>query len=910
MLRTFVFSSIFLALEGIFPLEGTCSPLPLCASPAPRTQKQLQHTADSLLIAPSSSLLAPRTSYNAPRKKGAPSGPVSRCITATKTYAIYASDDTTSLVVLSTDDLLPEVLAYIPRTSHLVPLTSSYLVPHTSKKRSPLSWWLQAIDEAASAIIKSGKQFSPIKPDTDRFPEAVPELVTAKWGQEEPYSNLCPYGTSTGSMGETVQGHCLTGCVATALAQIMFYHRFPQHGQSYHSIYYPAGDVTGQKLEVDFSESYYDWDNMLPSYRSSDSSVSSGSAAYNEQQALAVAKLMYDCGVASNMIYRPTASAALTTDAAEGLVKYFGYATTTTKEDRDNYSDQQWMDKVFTELAEGRPIFYGANDVAQGGHAFVIDGYNADGLVHVNWGWYGDDNGYFDISLLNPRTYQFSMNQDAIMGIKPDHVLETIKENISLTAPGELSNRYNDEELLRVKELTISGPLNDDDIRTLRFMAGSDDEMQPTQGILKYLDLTNATILSDITPLMFAHCTALQTLRLPSSTISIGDGAFIGCTRLQELTIPEGDDKEYRLDGNLIYNADKTELIAALPYDQTAYYVMPQGLTAIHDYAFYEATKLVGVEMPNSVTAIGQQAFRGCASLRQLKLFAVEPPVVGSECFRDVVKRACTIIVRAGSKAKYEAAEGWRDFKGTYMNDTQPINFDNIKEFGTTIKVTNAYREYGEANPSRYGYKVTGDALSGGVPELTCDADEFSPVGEYPIHITAGSITDEAVDYVDGTLFVLPALLTVTANDAERPAYQHNPEFTVSYEGWRNDEDESVLDELPIVTTTATWQSPAGEYPLTVSGGAAHNYEMEYIPGTLTITDAPIPTGVVAIDNGQLKIDNYGQLTIDNYGSVYDLQGRLISRGYEVPSMKKGVYIVRSAEGRLQGKNGKKIIIK
>ena len=902
MLRTFVFSSILLALEGI------CSPL--CASTAPRTLRQMQHTADSLLGAPLSSLPAPR-------KKGAPTGPVSRCITATKTYAIYGSEDTTSFVILSTDDLLPAVLAYIPRTfapSH----------PRTFDENRAFSWWLQAIDETASDIIKSGKRFSPIKPDTKRFPEAVPELVTAKWGQEEPYSNLCPYGTSTGNMGETVQGHCLTGCVATALAQIMYYHRFPQHGQSYHSIYYPAGDVTGQKLEVDFSESYYDWDNMLDSYRSE----------YNEEQALAVAKLMYDCGVASNMIYRPTASAALTTDAAEGLVKYFGYATTTTKEDRDNYSDEEWMEMVFTELAEGRPIFYGANDVAQqGGHAFVVDGYNADGLVHVNWGWYGDDNGYFDISLLNPRTYQFSMNQDAIIGIKPDHVVETIKEDISLSEPGQLATRYSEEELLRVKELTISGPLDADDIRVLRFMAGSDDEMQPTQGILKYLDLTNATILSDITPLMFAHCTALQTLRLPSSTISIGDGAFIGCTRLQELTIPEGDDKEYRLDGNLIYNADKTELIAALPYDQTAYYVMPQGLTAIHDYAFYEATKLVGVEMPNSVTAIGQQAFRGCASLRQLKLFAVEPPVVGSDCFQDVVKRACTILVRAGSKVKYEAAEGWRDFKGTYMNDTQPINFDNIKEFGTTIKVTNAYREYGEPNPSKYGYKVTGDALSGGVPELTCDADEYSPVGEYPIHITAGSITDEAVDYVDGTLFVLPALLTVTADDAERPAYSHNPEFTMSYEGWRNDEDESVLDELPIVTTTATWQSPAGEYPLTVSGGQAHNYELEYIPGILTITDAPIPTG---IGNEELRMKNE-----EWRGGIYDLMGRLVSRGYEgtevrgyensidsrseergarsensnealdsnlapshprasVPSMKKGIYIM----------NGKKIIIK
>lgn len=803
----------------------------------------------------------------------------SQQVLAGDNYIIFQQSGS-DIVIVSTDDRLPEVLGYSQNTS---------LVNSEDGTVNPgFNWWLKAVDSAAGEIIKANKQYAPIKPNIDMYQERVAPLVTTQWGQEEPYFNMTPIGTTSGPMGEYTQGHCLTGCVATAIAQIMNYYKFPDHGQNYHYVYYPSGDVTGAKLEVDFYESYYDWNNMLDEYRSN----------YSEIEANAVAKLMYDCGVASNMIYRPTASGALSKDAAEALVKYFGYSSSVSHEHREHYSDEEWMDKIFNELSSGRPIFYGANDVAAGGHAFVIDGYNSNGLVHVNWGWEGKDDGYYDISILNPGTYEFSMNQDAIIGICPDKVTETITENLILNAPGQLSERFNAEEIMRIKKLTISGPLNSSDVRSLRIMAGVDENGGTTAGILKDLDLSSATIVEGgapylvpnnyttvanaISDYMFAGCAALKTLILPESITKMGDGAFVNCDRLETIYIPEGNDKEYIIDGNLIFNSSKSELICCLPTDLTPVYEMPASLTSIHKDAFNGAVKLMNLITPSSLQSIGSNAFENCISLRQIKLFAVTPPILSADAFKDIKKQAVTILVRAGSKSKYEEAEGWKDFKGSYLNDNYPVYFDNIKEFGTTIKVTNAYREYGEANPDKYGYKITGDQLSGGTPVISCDADEFSPVGQYTIHIEAGTITDEAVNYQDGILFVMPATLTAIAEDATRYEGCKNPEFKVKFEGFRNNDDESVIEELPVVTTTADETSPIGDYPLMVSGGSANNYDFQYVNGILHVTkDA-------SVDNVEMPSEKI---------LLYDLLGRKLPTGVKY---QRGVYIL----------NGKKVVIK
>ena len=153
-----------------------------------------------------------------------------------------------------------------------------------------------------------------------------------------------------------------------------------------------------------------------------------------------------------------------------------------------------------------------------------------------------------------------------------------------------------------------------------------------------------------------------------------------------------------------------------------------------------------------------------------------------------------------------------------------------------TITAKNTSREYGDANPT-FEYTVTGGDITG-LPELTCDATATSSFGEYAIKVDKGSITTNAnFVFNNGTLTITKATLTVTANDANREEDEENPTFELTYSGFKNDETEDVLTVKPVATTTATANSPAGDYVITVSGGEALNYDFSYVSGTLTVTE-------------------------------------------------------------------------
>lgn len=168
-------------------------------------------------------------------------------------------------------------------------------------------------------------------------------------------------------------------------------------------------------------------------------------------------------------------------------------------------------------------------------------------------------------------------------------------------------------------------------------------------------------------------------------------------------------------------------------------------------------------------------------------------------------------------------------------------------EFVETLHVTltarNYTRAYGDANPA-FGYDREGDGPLGGEPVLTCEATTTSPVGTYPIVIAAGSVTNDRVTYVNGTLTVEPAPLSVHAANAAREYGETNPSLTLTYEGFRNGETSAVLTSVPTVATEATATSPVGSYPIVVSGGAAQNYTLSYTEGTLTVTQAELTASV------------------------------------------------------------------
>ena len=201
----------------------------------------------------------------------------------------------------------------------------------------------------------------------------------------------------------------------------------------------------------------------------------------------------------------------------------------------------------------------------------------------------------------------------------------------------------------------------------------------------------------------------------------------------------------------------------------------------------------------------------------------------------------------------------------------------------SVVTVTSVSREYGEANPT-FEYTVTGGALEG-TPEISCEATVTSPVGTYDIMVKQGSVTNYNVTFFNGTLTITKAPLTVKVEDVTREQYEENPEFVMTYSGWKLNEDESVLTKKPTATTTATKDSPVGTYDIVVSGGEARNYELKYQNGVVTIIES---TGIATI-------------SVTNPVNVYDVQGRMVRlKATTLEGLPSGVYIV----------NGQKVLVK
>lgn len=258
-------------------------------------------------------------------------------------------------------------------------------------------------------------------------------LQTASWGQDSPFNDLCPTVTEKGSKKKSI-----TGCVATAMAIVCRYHEWPAQGSGTVGGYSYKGDFNNRESipSVDISSHTYDYSLMPLEYKSSSSS----------QQCSAVAQLMVDVGYAAELSYGyEYGTAGFTSMAIKALHEHFGYRGDVSYVSRDSYDDGLWIEMMCEEIDKGNPIIYGAVDSSEeGGHQFICDGYDSKRYLHINWGWDGVDNGYFDLSLRIPGSYTFSLMQDAVLGLEPD------REASSPTLAGDIqyyydsSNQYSD----------------------------------------------------------------------------------------------------------------------------------------------------------------------------------------------------------------------------------------------------------------------------------------------------------------------------------------------------------------------------------------------------------------------------------------------------------------------------------
>ena len=252
-----------------------------------------------------------------------------------------------------------------------------------------MQFWLQmyadelARYEANKPVLKAGQvsMHRTKRAATDSYPTITPILGDVEWGQDEPYNNLCP----------TVGGErSVTGCVATAISQIMYVHKYPTKGTGSKTY---TTESHGLQLNVNFGATTYDWGNMLPYYKNN----------YNSTQANAVATLMYHVGVAADMDYDPDGSGAISSAALAAITEYFGYNKSIHVLPKDFMKEETVLQTVASDLQEGRPVYISGSTVNQEGHAFVCDGMQSDGYLHINWGWNGSGNGYFALSALDPE---------------------------------------------------------------------------------------------------------------------------------------------------------------------------------------------------------------------------------------------------------------------------------------------------------------------------------------------------------------------------------------------------------------------------------------------------------------------------------------------------------------------------
>ena len=224
--------------------------------------------------------------------------------------------------------------------------------------------------------------------------KAVTPLIPCTWDQGEYYNRLCPADNAGPG------GRVYTGCVATAMAMVMYYYRFPATGVGTHS--YNAG--TYGTLTVNPGTTTYDW-NAMNDFLSNNN--------------LAVATLIYHCGVTVDMNYGPAGSGSTLSAGASALQDYFRYGVVAENE-RGLFTDPEWIAILATDLDAKRPVLYSGDDTGGGGaHAFICDGYDVSNNFHFNWGWGGYYNGYFAISDLNPSTNHFNDSQFAYTNIYP-----------------------------------------------------------------------------------------------------------------------------------------------------------------------------------------------------------------------------------------------------------------------------------------------------------------------------------------------------------------------------------------------------------------------------------------------------------------------------------------------------------
>ncbi|MGM9700958.1 MAG: C10 family peptidase [Prevotella sp.] len=344
---------------------------------------------------------------------------------------VYA-DQQAGSVIMSKDDRFPAVLGY-----------TAGVIDGKTPLPCCMKWWIGEMNRQMEVAAWQGEA-ADVDMQTDDVPavshSVVAPMVTTKWAQDSPYNFHCPVIDD-----ETT----VTGCGATALAQICNFNEFPKSAL-FVATYYIQSGGTKTAHTANVSGTYkYPLKKAYGYYSVDGSTTNIEKMSYVQAEQKYIGALCRDCGYALNMVYGVEASGSSPFDTPVAATECLGYPKESIKQYwREFYTQNEWQTLVYGELAKGYPILYSGQDKTAGGHAFVVDGIDADGLVSVNWGWQGLYDGYYAMDLMAGGGNEFSEYQSITIGFRPTALSNDRKESVFVSEGYALSNGEGTEQIV------------------------------------------------------------------------------------------------------------------------------------------------------------------------------------------------------------------------------------------------------------------------------------------------------------------------------------------------------------------------------------------------------------------------------------------------------------------------------
>ena len=387
---------------------AVCCTLMLAAEPI--SKQAALYSAQTYMLAKGKSIAASQKPFKAPRKASA-----QQTNEEDAYYYVFNAGNDGGYVIISGDDRTESVLGYVEQGSF-----DPNNIPENMRS------WLQFYADQIKYIVDNDIQpNSPLLKRPNKISatkHSIAELLTTRWNQGHPYNLTCPqyYDEKTGAL----KSYPAAGCVATAMAQVINFYRFPEKTKAVipaHSCTYTLPDGTKKTINLKAipRNTIIYWENMSDTYNCNTEHV-------HDRQDTAVANLMLYMGQSVKMGYGAS-SGASTSRSRDVFVNYFGFDNCAYWGGRGDFSIDDWFDRIYNEIDAGYPVLY-AGHSSGGGHAFVLDGFDGENLFHVNWGWGGGSNGWFLVSILNPGDNSgigassssdgYSMSQGALFGLR------------------------------------------------------------------------------------------------------------------------------------------------------------------------------------------------------------------------------------------------------------------------------------------------------------------------------------------------------------------------------------------------------------------------------------------------------------------------------------------------------------